>query len=84
MFIDDPFFSSAHVEMIGTILVPLALFYFDQRNQAKKHHAEWMEQQASQHKENTIRLTKLETVLEPIADWWNEARSRERNGGSSA
>lgn len=79
---NEPLLSPTHIEIMGMVVIPLLLAWLDQRRQSERHHNAWMEQQREQHTENTNRLTKIETTLEPIADWWNEARSRERNGGS--
>ena len=76
----EPLLSNTHVEILGTILIPFIIFWLDQRRQSERHHKEWMDEQQTHHAENITRLTKIETTLDPIADWWNTARAEDRNG----
>ena len=55
-----------HMGIIFIVLAPLFVFWLDLRNR-----------QANQHVENRERLVKIETTLEPIAEWWNDIK---RNG----
>ena len=54
-----------HIEIVGTVLVPMLLVWWDTRRRSRE-----------QHTENSYRLERIETKIEPIWDWWN----RHRNG----
>lgn len=56
-----------HLGIVGAILLPLFAFWWDGRKENRKRH-----------EENLIRLTAIETQLEPITKWFNEVRSNGR------
>lgn len=56
-----------HVLMMAGAIIPVLLMWWDTRRTRDK-----------QHMENQIRLGQIETMLEPIWNWWN----RIRNGGN--
>lgn len=57
----------AHLEIVGVVLVPITLYWLDTRHRAHAMHVE-----------NQTRLTKIETMLAPIWDWWNRRRGDDR------
>lgn len=54
----------AHLEIVGTVLVPILLFWWDTRRRSREQHAE-----------NSHRLTRIETKIDPLWDWWNDRRN---------
>jgi hypothetical protein len=53
-----------HAGIVAAAIIPVALFWIDTRRQSAKMHAE-----------NSNRLTRIETILEPIWKWWNNGKS---------
>jgi hypothetical protein len=56
----------AHLEIVGTVLLPILAMWFEARIRSEK-----------QHRENRDRLIKIETQVEPLWRWWN----KNSNGG---
>lgn len=63
----DPFLSWSHLGVMGVILVPIFLFWLDNRNQARDMHVE-----------NQVRLKEIEVKLKEVWDWWKRDNG---NGG---
>ena len=53
----------AHLEITGTVLIPLILFWLDTRRSTHRNHTE-----------NQVRLGVIETKLEPLVRWWNSRK----------
>jgi hypothetical protein len=77
----DPLLSFQHAIMLGGVLVPVFVMWFDNRRQSairheesmkqsEKMHDETEKQNAELHRENQNRLLKIETQLEPLYAWW--------------
>lgn len=49
-----------HLELVGSLFVPILIFWLDTRKQNRTNHLE-----------NVIRLTSIETKVTPLSDHWN-------------
>ena len=56
-----------HVGIAGSILIPILLAWLDLRRTNHRNHVD-----------NQVRLGKIETMLEPLWDWWN-IRKKDQN-----
>lgn len=50
-----------HIGIIAVIVIPLIVIWLDLRNR-----------QGTMHKDNIERLTRVETKVQPIWDWWTK------------
>jgi len=63
----ESFFSWVHLEVIGTILIPIGIAWWTSRTESKR-----------MHQENQERLIEIETKMDAVWDWWKKL-----NGGRS-
>jgi hypothetical protein len=72
---DDP--NGAHIALAAAVAVPTLMIFglwFDWRKAKRADR----EVNATRHHENEKRLVRIETIVEPIVEWFNERRT---NGG---
>ena len=67
-----------HLEIVAAIVIPFLLFWLKSEKDRKKNWDEFNEVQQARHIENRERLRTIETMLQPIWEWWVELK---RNGG---
>ena len=58
-----------HLGILAAVITPVLAMWWDTR----KH-------SAKMHMENQLKLTKIETKLEPLWRWWNSDSDRDRDG----
>lgn len=70
----ESFWSTTHLEMFfgvsGIVVSSLTVIWIDLRNQSRKNREAVMQNQVQTEK----RFTKLETMIEPLWDWFTNGR----------